>query len=163
MAARKVLLKDKSGNKAYPVTSSECVGMSDGSGSLDDKIAGINSKSGYVTCTTAANAVAKTVTQANFVLSTNCRLIVKMTNFNTAASPTLNINNTGAKPLYYNGEIASADNTWEAGEVLDIYYDGTNHQASNIQGGAGAGAFNRTIVELKYNPCVNAPNSAPPF
>ena len=115
------------------------MGMSDGSGSLDEKISGIISNSGYVACTTAANTVAKTVTQANFTLSTNCRLIVKMANYNTAASPTLNVNNTGAKPLYYNGEVASADNTWEAGEVLDVYYDGTNYQASNIQGGAGAG------------------------
>ena len=38
MAARKVQLKDKSGNKAYPVTSSACVGMSDGSGNLDEKL-----------------------------------------------------------------------------------------------------------------------------
>lgn len=127
MAARKVQLKDNSGNKAYPVTSSACVGMSDGSGSLDEKISGIISNSGYVTCTAAAGTAAKTVTQANFTLSTNCRLIVKMANYNTAASPTLNVNNTGAKPLYYNGEVASADNTWEAGEVLDVYYDGENY------------------------------------
>lgn len=33
--AKKVQLKDNLGNKAYPVTSSACVGMSDGSGSLD--------------------------------------------------------------------------------------------------------------------------------
>ena len=145
MAARKVQLKDNSGNKAYPVTSSACVGMSDGSGSLDKKIAGIISNSGYVACTTAANTVAKTVTQANFSLSTNCRLIVKMTNYNTAASPTLNVNNTGAKPLYYNGEVASADNTWEAGEVLDVYYDGTNYQASNVQGGSSDGG-NKTLT-----------------
>ncbi|WP_277232049.1 SGNH/GDSL hydrolase family protein [Phocaeicola salanitronis] len=38
MAAKKVQLKDNSGNKAYPVTSSACVGMSDGSGNLDDYI-----------------------------------------------------------------------------------------------------------------------------
>ena len=36
--AKKVQLKDKSGNKAYPVTSSACVGMSDGSGNLDNHI-----------------------------------------------------------------------------------------------------------------------------
>lgn len=137
MAARKVQLKDNSGNKAYPVTSSACVGMSDGSGSLDEKISGIISNSGYVTCTAAAGSAAKTVTQAGFALSTNCRLIVKMINYNTAASPTLNVNNTGAKPLYYNGEVASADNTWEAGEVLDVYYDGTNYRASNMKGSSG--------------------------
>ena len=112
---------------------------------MDKKIAGIISNSGYVACTTAANTVAKTVTQANFSLSTNCRLIVKMTNYNTAASPTLNVNNTGAKPLYYNGEVASADNTWEAGEVLDVYYDGTNYQASNVQGGSSDGG-NKTLT-----------------
>lgn len=137
MAARKVQLKDNSGNKAYPVTSSACVGMSDGSGSLDEKIFGIISNSGYVTCTAEASTAAKTVTQAGFALSTNCRLIVKMINYNTAASPTLNVNNTGAKPLYYNGEVASADNTWEAGEVLDVYYDGTNYRASNMKGSSG--------------------------
>ena len=38
MAAKKVKLKDNSGNKAYPVTSSACVGMSDGSGNLDSHI-----------------------------------------------------------------------------------------------------------------------------
>ena len=137
MAARKVQLKDNSGNKAYPVTSSACVGMSDGSGSLDEKISGIISNSGYVTCTAAAGTAAKTVTQANFTLSTNCRLIVKMTNYNTAASPTLNVNNTGAKPLYYNGEVASADNSWDDGEMLDVYYDGTNYRANNMQGSVG--------------------------
>lgn len=137
MAARKVQLKDNSGNKAYPVTSSACVGMSDGSGSLDEKISGIISNSGYVTCTAAAGTAAKTVTQAGFALSTNCRLIIRMTNYNTAANPTLNVNNTGAKPLYYNGEKASADNTWDSGEVLDVYYDGTNYRASNMKGSAG--------------------------
>lgn len=158
MAARKVQLKDNSGNKAYPVTSSACVGMSDGSGSLDEKISGIISNSGYVTCTAAAGTAAKTVTQAGFALSTNCRLIVKMINYNTAASPTLNVNNTGAKPLYYNGEVASADNTWEAGEVLDLYYDGTNYQASNVLGGSGNEMLNilyshggaKKIISIHY-------------
>lgn len=152
MAARKVQLKDNSGNKAYPVTSSACVGMSDGSGSLDEKISGIISNSGYVTCTEAAGTAAKTVTQAGFALSTNCRLIVKMINYNTAASPTLNVNNTGAKPLYYNGEVASADNTWEAGEVLDVYYDGTNYQSSSFQGGgvkAEKIEFDNSDTEIK--------------
>jgi len=47
MAARKVQLKDNSGNKAYPVTSSACVGMSDGSGSLDDYVKKIEAR-GYL-------------------------------------------------------------------------------------------------------------------
>ena len=133
--AKKVQLKDNNGNKAYPVTSSACVGMSDGSGSLDKKIAGMNSKISYVNCTTGAGTAAKTVPLSDFALSTGIRLVVKMSYANTAASATLNVNNTGAKTLYYNGNPASADNTWEAGEVLDVYYDGANYQSSSFQGG----------------------------
>lgn len=36
--AKKVQLKEYSGNKVYPVTSSACVGMSDGSGGLDSRL-----------------------------------------------------------------------------------------------------------------------------
>ena len=89
----------------------------------------------YAICGTAANAVAKVVTIANFELSINTRFVIKMTNSNTAANTTLNVNNTGAKPIYYNGALASADNSWEDGETLDVYYDGENYQASNFQGG----------------------------
>lgn len=39
MAAQKAQLKDPTtGEKIYPVTSSACVGMSDGSGNLDNKL-----------------------------------------------------------------------------------------------------------------------------
>lgn len=115
-------------------------------------VSGLSASSGYLTCSTAAATAAKTVAQNNFILSTNCRLIVKMTNYNTAASPTLNVNSTGGKPLYYNGEIASADNTWEAGEVLDMYYDGVNYQASSFQGGgvkAEKIEFDNSNTEIK--------------
>ena len=60
-----------------------------------------------------------------------------MTNGNTASNPTLNINATGAKSIYYNGAIASPTNSWEAGEVIEVYYDGMNYQATNFQGGGG--------------------------
>ena len=136
--AKKVQLKDSNGNKAYPVTSSACVGMSDGSGSLDKKIAGINSKSSYVTCTTGAGTAAKTVPLSDFALSTGIRLVVKMSYANTAASATLNVNNTGAKPLFYNGALASADNSWDINEIIDVFYDGMNYQAFNIKGGGSS-------------------------
>ena len=47
------------------------------------------------------------------------------------------------KPLYYNGEPASASNTWEAGETIAVYYDPSANSnagayfASNAQGGGG--------------------------
>ena len=36
--AKQIQLQDNAGNNAYPITSSACVGMSDGGGSLDDKL-----------------------------------------------------------------------------------------------------------------------------
>ena len=47
------------------------------------------------------------------------------------------------KPLYYNGEPSSANNTWEAGETIAVYYDPSANNntgayfASNAQGGGG--------------------------
>ena len=86
----------------------------------------------FLECSTPQGTAAKTVANPNFKLSPNCRLVVKMTNSNTVANATLNVNGTGAKPLFYDGDRASASNHWNAGEVLDIYYDGSNFQASKI-------------------------------
>lgn len=47
------------------------------------------------------------------------------------------------KPLYYNGEPVSAENTWEEGETIAVYYDPSANSnagayfASNAQGGGG--------------------------
>lgn len=62
---------------------------------------------------------------------------IKMTNANTADNATLKIGSETAKPLWYNDERASSSNTWEPGEVISVYFDGTNYHASNAQGGGG--------------------------
>lgn len=93
----------------------------------------------YATCATTANSANKVVSIANYELSINSRFVIKMTNSNTATNPTLNVNNTGAKPLFYNGALASADNSWDINEIIDVFYDGTNYQAFNIQGGSTGG------------------------
>jgi hypothetical protein len=41
------------------------------------------------------------------------------------------------KVLLYNGETVSSSNTWDEGDVISVYYDGTYYQASNAQGGGG--------------------------
>ena len=95
---------------------------------------------GYVSCNVAASIAAKTITITGLTtLTTGIRLLVKMVNNNTANDATLNINSLGAKPLYYNNNRVSGSNTWEAGEVVEVYYDGTNFYSSNILGGAGGG------------------------
>lgn len=66
----------------------------------------------YGTCDTAAATAAKVVTltgNTNWALTTGSLITVKFTNTNTAASPTLNVNNTGAYPIWYNAsEYTSA-------------------------------------------------------
>ena len=57
-----------------------------------------------------------------------------MTKVNTANNVTLKIGTETAKTLLYNGEDVSASNTWEEGEVISVYYDGSVYQASNSQG-----------------------------
>jgi hypothetical protein len=86
----------------------------------------------YGTCSTAAGTAAKTVTLqsgSTFLLKTGATVIVKFTNKNSASSPTLNINGTGAKPIYRYGTTAAStsDGTsgWRAGSVHMFTYDGT--------------------------------------
>ena len=57
----------------------------------------------YATCPTAAATVAKVATIQNgaFTLEVGAKVSIKFTYANTATAPTLNINSTGAKPIYY--------------------------------------------------------------
>lgn len=83
----------------------------------------------YGVCSTAADTLAKTVTVENFSLETGATVIVKFTYANSIASPTLNVNNTGAKPIYRYGTTATSTGTtttgWVAGAVQMFTYDGT--------------------------------------
>lgn len=94
----------------------------------------------YAACSTKNSTAAKSVNISGYELISGGSMKIKMQNANTAASNvTLNISGTGAIPLYYERELASASNSWEAGEVLDVYYDGTNYYANSV---AGGGKFN---------------------
>ena len=84
----------------------------------------------YGVCSTAAGTAAKTVTVGStFSLVTGAQVIVKFTNANSVASPTLNVNSTGAKPIYKFGTTAAGTSTiatgWAAGAVQTFTYDGT--------------------------------------
>lgn len=102
----------------------------------------LRSMVGYYECATAAATAAKTVTASWFTLRVGGSMKIKMTYANTAASGvTLNINSTGAKSLYYDGAAVSANNTWEAGETIEVYYDGTSYYANNVAGRGGDGVY----------------------
>lgn len=62
----------------------------------------------YGTCSTAATTADKVVACDGFALVIGAKIDVKFTVTNTAANPTLNVNNSGAKPIYYRGSAISA-------------------------------------------------------
>lgn len=94
-----------------------------------------NSQIRYYECNTSADTAAKTIVASDYILPTSGGSIkIKMVNANTAASGvTLKIGNNDAKPLYYDGLEVSKLNTWQAGETVEVYYDGTNYYANNVR------------------------------
>ena len=81
----------------------------------------------YGTCSTAAATAAKVVSLTGFTLTTGAKVSVKFTVTNTASSPTLNVNNTGAKPIYHMGHAISSEYLL-ANRIYTFIYDGTNFE-----------------------------------
>ena len=92
----------------------------------------------YAVCNTSGRTVAKTVSITNFKLVTGVRVFIKFTYaHDSRTKATLNVNNTGAKSIRYKGygvfkgynDGFNSDkqypNTWEAGEIVEFIYDGT--------------------------------------
>ena len=88
----------------------------------------------YCTCATAAATAAKVAnlqdsSSNTFTLMTGITVHVKFTYSNTASSPTLNVNGTGAKAIKQYGTTAASTSvatSWRAGAVVPLTYDGTN-------------------------------------
>ena len=81
----------------------------------------------YDTCSTAATTAAKTVNVTGFALKTGASVKVKFTTTNTAANPTLNVNNTGAKPIYYRGTAISTGYL-AANRTYEFVYNGNQFE-----------------------------------
>ena len=79
----------------------------------------------YGTCATAAATAAKVVTCSGFVLETGATIAVKFTYYNTGASPTLNVNSTGAIAIKQYGSTAASTYMWRSGEVVLFVYNGS--------------------------------------
>ena len=84
------------------------------------------------TCSTAAATAAKKVVipaAQGFVLETGAIIIFKSANTNSASNVTINVNNTGAKPIYYSNAVYTGTSniaTGQAGRYMTYIYDGTN-------------------------------------
>ena len=83
-------------------------------------------QSTYGTCTTAAATAAKVVTLAGFTLFKGATISVLFTYANSAASPTLNVNGTGAKEIWARGATIAAQYYWSAKSQQRFIYDGTH-------------------------------------
>lgn len=81
----------------------------------------------YGACVTAAGTTAKVVTCSDFVLETGATIYISFTSANTVSSVTLNVNDTGAKTVYW-GSSTSCSYAWQAGETVGFVYNGTSFQ-----------------------------------
>ena len=90
---------------------------------------------GYGTCSTVASTAAKEAILSGYVLMTNGIVAVKFTN-EVPANATLNVNNQGAKNIWYKGANIT-DNIIKAGDLVTFIYDGTRYQLISIDRGTG--------------------------
>lgn len=88
---------------------------------------------GYGVCNTEANVATKTVSINSNTLGSNGSIIsVKFINGNTVANPTLNINNEGAKNIFWHDAILTDTELIKAGDIITFMYDGTQYQIISI-------------------------------
>ena len=91
-------------------------------------IDGTADRTNYGVCSTSGSTAAKTVSCAGFNLVTGAEITVKVNNTNTALNPTLNVNGTGAKGLYYHG-YAIPESYLAAGGLYTFRYNGVRYEA----------------------------------
>lgn len=122
----------------------------------------------YGTCSTAAATAAKVVSCSNFALITGAEITVKFTTTNTAANPTLNVNSTGAKAIYYRGSAISAGYL-AANRTYTFRYNGnqydlvgdldtnTTYGSMSIdEGAAGTATTNRVLTAANLKGIINS-------
>lgn len=81
----------------------------------------------YGTCSTAAATAAKTVALTGFTLVTGAWIAVRFTVTNTASSPTLNVNSTGAIAIQYRNAAITVGYL-AAGRTYLFVYDGSSYE-----------------------------------
>lgn len=98
-----------------------------------DKTKMNNTNVAWGTCSTAAATAAKVITisgNTNWTLVAGSIIGVKFSATNTAQNPTFNVNNTGAKSVWYNTAVITTSNLSYAGVAnrpMYYMYDGTQY------------------------------------
>lgn len=102
-----------------------------------------NARNTIAYCSTGASTVAKTATLEGYALTSGDRIMLYMANTNTASTPTLNVNSTGAKAIRINGSQAvSATYIALPKGFYMAHYDGTYWNLYNILNLATDTSFN---------------------
>ena len=104
----------------------------------------------YAVCSTSSGTGAKTVSITNFKLVIGTRVSVKFSN-KTSTTPTLNVSSTGTKEIKLvqtNGTYVSVNsyNSWSAGEIVELIYDGTYWVAVSSNMRFVSGAQSATVI-----------------
>lgn len=87
---------------------------------------------GYFFCDTSYATAEKRITADSYSLIAGGCIKIKFNSRNVAQNPTLNVNNTGAKTIVYNGKVVTDTYSWGDGEVVEFYYE------NNYNNNAGA-------------------------
>ena len=119
-------------------------------------IAGV---SNIIVCSTSADTVAKTATAMDgFSLDSNLSFKIIFTNGNTASSPTLNLNDTGAKSL----TTTTSNYTLVANMLYDCYYNGSSYVLDNtvaVHTASTSNPHNVTKAQVGLENCDNTADS----
>lgn len=104
----------------------------------------------YAVCSSSSGTREKTVSITNFKLVTGTRVSVKFSN-KTSTTPILNVSSTGAKEIKLvqtNGTYVSVNsyNSWSAGEIVELIYDGTYWVAVSSNMRFVSGAQSATVI-----------------
>lgn len=83
-------------------------------------------KAKYGTCSSDADVANKVVTLTGFELYKGARITVFFAHSNTADNPTLNVNGTGAIPIYAKGAVITSTYYWRYTDIVDFVYDNSH-------------------------------------
>lgn len=136
LTASRVLVSNSSGKVAVSSITSAELGYLDGvTSSIQTQLNTIKANCIYRgVCSTSANTAAKTVSvDGNFTLTAGVFVAIRFEQMNAASNPTLNVNNTGAKAIFYRGAAwkTSQDPARQYDTIL-MTYDGTQWMISAL-------------------------------
>lgn len=136
LTASRVLVSDSSGKVAVSsITSAQLRYLNGVTSSIQTQLDTIKANRIYRgVCSTSAGTAAKTVSvDGDFTLTAGVFVAIRFEQMNAASNPTLNVNNTGAKAIFYRGAAwkTSQDPARQYDTIL-MTYDGTQWMISAL-------------------------------